>query len=152
MKIGLAADHAGFELKQKILIELSRANIEVVEFGAFSLNPDDDFPDFVIPMARAVGNGELDRGIAICGSGIGACIAANKVRNARAGLVHDLVSARQGVEDDNMNIICLAGNLDWFAMVWELIEGFLNAHYKDDARFERRLKKIHETEEMELQA
>ncbi|MCX6125959.1 MAG: RpiB/LacA/LacB family sugar-phosphate isomerase [Proteobacteria bacterium] len=150
MRIGLAADHAGFELKQFLLIELTRADFEVVDYGARSLNPGDDYPDFVIPMAKAVASGDLERGIAICGSGIGAVIVANKVRNARAGLVHDLFSAQQGVEDDNMNIICLAGSLDGFALIWELVETFLKSRYKAEPRFERRLLKIRQIENIEM--
>ncbi len=152
MRIGIAADHAGFKLKEEILVALSETNIETVDCGAFHLNSEDDYPDFVIPLARGVSRGETERGIAICGSGIGACIAANKVRNARAGLIHDVFSARQGVEDDDMNIICLGAKLIEFPFAWELIQVFLGAHFSNEARFQRRLEKIGQVEEMEIQA
>lgn len=151
MRIGLAADHEGFELKEQIRAALGTTDFEVSDCGAFSLNPGDDYPDFIIPLARGVAGGEMDRGIAICGSGVGACIAANKVRNARAGLIHDVFSARQGVEDDNMNIICLGARLVEFQLAWEWIQAFLGARFKAETRFKRRLEKIAQIEEMEIQ-
>ena len=116
MRLGLAADHEGYELKEQILGALKQTDFEITDFGALSLAPDDDYPDYVIPLARSVSKNQIDRGIAICGSGIGASIAANKVRNVRAGLVQDLFSARQGVEDDNMNVICLGARVVKFSL------------------------------------
>ncbi|MFH1756866.1 MAG: RpiB/LacA/LacB family sugar-phosphate isomerase, partial [Pseudomonadota bacterium] len=115
---------------------------EVVDFGALKLNPADDYPDFVIPMAKAVAGGEVDRGIAICGSGVGACVAANKITGVRAALVLDVFSAHQGVEDDDMNVICLGGRVTGFALAWDLIQAFLTARFIGTERHRRRLNKI----------
>ena len=108
MRVGIATDHGGFGLKEELVAQLRAAGHEVVDFGAHSLAPGDDYPDFVIPMAAAVAARSIERGIAVCGSGVGACIAANKVRGARAALVHEIFSAHQGVEDDDMNILAWA--------------------------------------------
>src|SRR5262249_28759406 len=109
MRVGIATDHGGFALKEEVLTKLRAAGHDVVDFGAYSLNPQDDYPDFVTPLAEAVAAGKVERGVAICGSGVGASVAANKVPGVRAGLVHDHFSARQGVEDDHMNILCMGG-------------------------------------------
>ena len=109
MPVGVAADHGGFGLKEELVAELRAAAHEVVDFGAISLNPDDDYPDFVIPLARAVAAGQVERSVAICGSGVGASVCANKIPGVCAALIHDHFSARQGVEDDHMNILCLGG-------------------------------------------
>ena len=111
MKIGVAADHGGFHLKEMIKSWLTRLGHDVADFGAYDLNEVDDFPDFVVPLASATGTGECDRGIAICGSGVGASIAANKIKGVRAALILDGFSAHQGVEDDDMNLICLGGRV-----------------------------------------
>jgi ribose 5-phosphate isomerase B len=108
MRIGIATDHGGFGLKEELLTQLRNTGHEVVDFGAHTLTPDDDYPDFVVPLARAVVGGKVDRGLAICGSGVGASVCANKVPGVRAALIHDHFSARQGVEDDHMNILCTA--------------------------------------------
>src|ERR1035438_1064834 len=108
-RIGVAADHGGFELKEYLAGMLREADDEVVDFGDGQPKPDDDYPDFVVPLARAVARGEVDRGVAICGSGVGACVAANKVPGVRACLIHDSFSAHQGVEDDDLNMLCLGG-------------------------------------------
>src|SRR5690242_2280437 len=100
MRIGIAADHAGFALKEQLTKALRESGHEVVDFGPPSLAPEDDYPDYVVPLARNVASGEIERGVAICGSGVGACVAANKVKGVRAALVHDIFSAHQGVEDD----------------------------------------------------
>jgi ribose 5-phosphate isomerase B len=142
LAIGIAADHGGFELKIKVTELLKSAGYKVVDFGAYTLDPGDDFPDFVVPLARAVATGKVSKGLALCGSGVGACVAANKVRGARAALITDPFSAHQGVEDDNMNIICLGGRVTGYALSWELIQIFLKAQYKGGERFERRLAKI----------
>ena len=111
MRVGIAADHGGFALKGQMAESLRASGYEVVDFGAHQLNPGDDYPDFIIPLARAVAAGEVERGVALCGSGVGASIAANKVPGVRAGLIHDVFSAHQGVEDDDMNVFCLGGKV-----------------------------------------
>jgi ribose 5-phosphate isomerase B len=105
MRVGIATDHGGFGLKEEVVAHLREAGHEVVDFGAHALNPGDDYPDFVIPLARAVAAGTVARGVAVCGSGVGASVCANKIAGVREGLVHDHFSARQGVEDGHMNII-----------------------------------------------
>ena len=142
MRLGIAADHGGFCLKQEILKALEAAGHQVRDFGAHELVPDDDYPDFVLPLARAVAGKEIDRGIAICGSGVGACIAANKVQGVRAALITDSFSAHQGVEDDDMNVICLGGRVVGRSLAMELLGIFLAATYKNDERFDRRLRKV----------
>jgi ribose 5-phosphate isomerase B len=142
MHIGIAADHGGFELKEKLLAALTFAGYVVKDFGAFNLVGTDDYPDFVVPMARAVSGGELTRGLAICGSGVGACVAANKVSGARAALITDSFSAHQGVEDDDMNIMCLGGRITGTELAWELVQAFLKADFKSEERFVRRLSKV----------
>ncbi|HQW12160.1 MAG TPA: RpiB/LacA/LacB family sugar-phosphate isomerase [Saprospiraceae bacterium] len=140
--IGIAADHGGFDLKTQLDDMLRTAGFETRDFGAYHLNPDDDYPDFVIPLAKALANGEIDRGIAICGSGVGACIAANKVAGIRSALITDTFSAHQGVEDDNMNLMCLGGRVTGYALAWELVQTFINAKFKNEERFQRRLDKV----------
>jgi ribose 5-phosphate isomerase B len=142
MRIGIAADHAGFALKGQLQQDLRASGHEVVDYGAHQLDPDDDYPDFVAPLARAIARGEVDRGIAICGSNIGACIAANKVAGVRAGPCSDHYSAHQGVEHDDMNVICLGGRVVGYALAWEMIETFLGARFTGKERYHRRLAKI----------
>jgi len=142
MLIGLAADHGGFELKVKLTSALKAAGYKVADFGNHELVPEDDYPDFVVPLARAVASGEVTRGVAICGSGVGACIAANKVPGVRACLIHEAFSARQGVEDDDMNLICLGGRVVNHTLAWELVETFLQAKFSAAERFKRRLTKV----------
>ena len=142
MRIGIATDHGGFGLKEELLAHLRDAGYEVVDFGAHSLTPSDDYPDFVIPLARAVVAGEVERGVAICGSGVGAAVCANKVPGIRAAIIHDHFSARQGVEDDHMNIICMGGHTVGPAVAWELVQTFLAAVFSQDERHLRRLGKV----------
>ena len=142
MRVGVAADHGGFELKGQMLEELKAAGYEVVDYGAQEYDAADDYPDFVAPLARAVANGAVDRGLAICGSGVGASVAANKVRGVRAALITDPYSAHQGVEDDDMNIMCLGGRVTCYALAWDLIQTFLKSRYKGAERFQRRLDKV----------
>ena len=142
MRIGIAADHGGFELKVQLIADLKTAGYEVVDFGAHKLEKGDDYPDFVLPLARAVAKGEITRGLAICGSGVGACVAANKVHGVRAALITDYFSSHQGVEDDDMNVMCLGGLVTGFALSWDLVRTFLNAHFMGDERFKRRLAKV----------
>jgi ribose 5-phosphate isomerase B len=145
-KIGICADHGGFELKEKMKTFLLENQFEPVDFGAEVLDSTDDFPDYVIPLAKAVAAGEVFRGIAICGSGVGACVAANKVSGVRAGLITDYFSAHQGVEDDDMNLICLGGRVTGYASAEELALAFLNAKFIGAERHLRRLKKIQNLE------
>ena len=142
MRLGIAADHGGFELKEQMKEDLKALGLEVVDYGAHEYVPTDDFPDLVVPLAQAVAQGEVDRGIAFCGSGVGACVAVNKVPGARGALITDPYSARQGVEDDDMNIMCLGGRVTCYALAWELIQIFLQAKFKGAERFQRRLGKI----------
>lgn len=142
MRVGIAADHGGYELKERLVKLLNQAGHEVTDFGADSLDPGDDYPDYVVPMARAVAAGQVERGIAVCGSGIGASVAANKVVGVRAALVHDHFSAHQGVEDDNMNVICLGGRVVAYALAWELVQTFLAARFSGAERHRRRLGKV----------
>jgi ribose 5-phosphate isomerase B len=146
MKLGIAADHGGYDLKEQLIEDLRKTGYEIHDFGAHSLLPDDDYPDYVIPLARSVAKGDIDRGIAICGSGVGACIAANKVRGVRAGLIQDTYSAHQGVEDDNMNVICLGGRVVGYQLAWALILAYLNAEFAGKERFKRRLAEIDKLE------
>ena len=142
MHVGFAADHGGFELKERLLEEIRGAGHEVVDFGAFDYAPQDDYPDLVVPLARAVARGEVERGIAICGSGVGASVAANKVPGVRAALITDAYSAHQGVEDDDMNVMCLGGRVTCYALALDLIKTFLAARYKGLERYRRRLAKV----------
>jgi ribose 5-phosphate isomerase B len=148
-RIGVAADHGGFELKEYISRMLREAHYEMVDFGDKQPKPDDDYPDFVVPLARAVTRGEVDRGVAICGSGVGACIAANKVPGVRACLIHEHFSARQGVEDDDMNVICLGGRVVANTFAWELVRTFLHARFSGAERHRRRLAKLVKLESSE---
>ncbi|HMD09051.1 MAG TPA: RpiB/LacA/LacB family sugar-phosphate isomerase [Candidatus Acidoferrum sp.] len=149
MRVGIATDHGGFGLKEEFVAQLREAGHEVVDFGAHSLNPGDDYPDFVIPLARAIVAGTVERGVAICGSGVGASVCANKVLGIRAGLVHDHFSAKQGVEDDHMNIICMGGRTVGPSVAWDLVQTFLAADYSQAERHLRRLAKVASLQEQE---
>jgi ribose 5-phosphate isomerase B len=142
MKLGIAADHGGYELKGIVSLFLQNLGHEITDFGALELKTTDDYPDFVIPLARAVASKEVERGIAICGSGVGAAIAANKVAGVRAALIQDHFSAHQGVEDDDMNLICLGGRVTGFMAAQEFILSFLNATFSGEERHKRRLMKV----------
>jgi len=142
VRIGIAADHGGFGLKEDLRVRLAAAGHEIVDFGADHLEPGDDYPDFVVPLARAVASGTVERGVAICGSGVGASVCANKMPGARAGLINDHFSARQGVEDDHMNIICLGGRVMGLMVAWDLVETFLQAEFSTAERHLRRLGKV----------
>ena len=140
--IGIAGDHGGFELKLKLIDELQKLGYHIIDYGAYELNASDDFPDYVIPLAKAVFNKEVIRGLAICGSGVGACIAANKVNGVRAALITESFSAHQGVEDDDMNLLCLGGRITGYSLALELVLKFLQARFKGEERFICRLGKI----------
>ena len=145
--IGIAADHDGFELKRHLGGMLREAGHDVIDFGDLRTQLDDDYPDFVVPLARAVARGEVTRGIAICGSGVGVSVAANKVAGVRACLIHETFSAHQGVEDDDLNMICLGGLVVGHAAAWGLVQTFLAARFSGAERHRRRLAKVAELEE-----
>ncbi len=140
--IGLAADHGGFTLKEKIKALLEADGYQVKDFGAYQEETTDDFPDFVVPLAEAVAKNEVTRGIAVCGSGVGASIVANKVPGVRAALITETYSAHQGVEHDDMNMLCLGGRVIGPALVTELVQAFVKANYQGEERFQRRLDKV----------
>jgi ribose 5-phosphate isomerase B len=142
MKIGIAADHGGFELKTYLADHLKTLGHEIVDFGALSLNNQDDFPDYIVPLAHAVAENKVEKGIAVCGSGVGATVAANKVKGVRACLINDHFSAHQGVEDDAMNIICLGGRTTGIMVAIDLVLTFVEAKYIGAERHTRRLNKI----------
>lgn len=142
MKVGIASDHGGFEIKNRLKEKLAMENFTVVDFGNQMLDPEDDYPDYVIPLAMAVASGEVERGIAVCGSGVGASVAANKIAGIRAALVHDHFAAHQGVEDDNMNILCMGGRIIGIETATELALTFLKSEFSNAERHKRRLKKI----------
>ena len=142
MLIGIASDHGGWILKGELEAALRAAGHTLLDFGALSLNASDDYPDYVIPLAEAVADGSVQRGIALCGSGVGASIAANKIARVRAGLIHDVFSARQGVEDDDMNVICMGGRVVGGGLELQLVETFLAARFSGAERHRRRLAKV----------
>lgn len=146
MKVGVAADHGGVDLKNMIAEALETEGYEVKDFGAYKIDETDDYPDYIIPLARAVANGEITRGLAFCGSGVGACVVANKVAGVRAALITDSFSAHQGVEDDDMNIMCIGGRVTGYALSMDLVKIFLGAMFKGEERFVRRLDKIKKIE------
>jgi RpiB/LacA/LacB family sugar-phosphate isomerase len=146
MAIGIAADHGGFHLKEQLLVFLREGGYDIVDFGALQYDSSDDYPDFVAPLARAVAARQVERGIAVCGSGVGAAIAANKIKGIRAALVTETYSARQGVEHDAMNLICLGGRVIGIELAKELLSAFLQAEYSGEERHERRLGKVAELE------
>jgi ribose 5-phosphate isomerase B len=150
-RLGIASDHGGYELKQTLMERLRASGYAVIDFGNPQLMPDDDYPDFVVPLARAVVRGEVDRGVAICGSGVGACVAANKVPGARACLIQDTFSARQGVEDDDLNLLCLGGRVVGAELAWELLSIFIAARFSGAERHRRRLGKVARLEDLEAQ-
>jgi ribose 5-phosphate isomerase B len=142
MRVGIATDHGGYGLKEELIVLLRSAGHEVIDFGAHDLNNSDDYPDYVTPLALGVVAGHVDRGVAICGSGVGASVCANKIPGVRAALVHDHFSAKQGVEDDHMNVLCMGGRTVGPAVAWDLVETFLAAEYSQAERHLRRLGKV----------
>lgn len=147
MKVGVGADHGGFEMKQQLVKLLAAAGHEVLDFGNKVFDADDDYPDFAIPLARAVASGNVERGVLVCGSGVGASVAANKVHGARAALCHDDFSARQGVEDDDLNILCFGGRTMGIAVAWDCTKHFLDARFSGADRHRRRLAKVTQLED-----
>jgi len=146
MKVGIGADHGGFKMKEDLSKLLTEAGYEVVDFGNNCFDVNDDYPDFAIPLALAVAGRRVERGILICGSGVGASVAANKVPGVRAALCHDDFSARQGVEDDDMNVLCLGGRTMGIAVAWDCTKSFLGAQFSGAERHRRRLAKVAQLE------
>ncbi len=141
MKIAIGGDHAGYSLKQHLAELLRKAGHEVSDLGAFSVAPS-DYPDFAKAVGEAVQRGDAERGLVICGSGIGACVAANKLKGIRAALASDTYSARQGVEHDDINVLCLGSRVVGVALAEEVVRSFLTAKFSGDARHVRRLNKV----------
>ena len=141
LRVALGADHGGYSLKNELLARL-RGQYDILDLGAHKYDPDDDYPDFAEAVAKAVASGKAQLGILVCGSGVGACIAANKVPGARACLCHDTYSAHQGVEHDDMNVLCLGARVIGIELAAELIEAFLKARFSSEKRHRLRLKKV----------
>ena len=142
MQIAIGVDHGGFSLKEELTQAIRAAGHDVRDLGACEYNADDDYPDFALGVARAVVAGEAERGIVICGSGVGASVAANKVRGARAALCHDSYSARQGVEHDDLNVLCLGARVIGVEAAREIVRAYLGAEFTQEERHQRRLSKI----------
>jgi len=142
VRIALGADHAGFEFKQQVSAILTSLGHEVDDVGAHRFDPLDDYPDFTRPVAEAVATGSADRGLLVCGSGVGTSIAANKITGIRAAMCHDTYSARQGVEHDDMNVLCLGARIVGIELARELISAFLGARFSAEERHVRRLAKV----------
>lgn len=149
MRIAIGCDHAGFSLKQELLPLLSRLGHQVEDVGAFDARPS-DYPDFARKVALEIIGGRCERGIVVCGSGVGACVAANKVPGLRSALCHDTFSARQGVEDDDMNVVCLGARVIGPALAAEVLKAFLAAKFSGAERHVRRLEKVKAIEQEAL--
>ena len=142
MKIAVAADHGGFPHKDRVLEIVRAAGHEAVDLGAHELDPADDYPDFAEAVGRAIQDGRAERAVLLCGSGVGACIAANKLDGVRASVCHDVYSAHQGVEHDDMNVLCLGARIIGPALLDDLVQAFLSAELASGERFRRRLDKV----------
>ncbi|MGV3618209.1 MAG: ribose 5-phosphate isomerase B [Fimbriimonas sp.] len=142
MRIALGADHAGFELKQELSAEIAKLGYDVVDVGAHHYDALDDYPDFAQKVGEAVVAGQADRGVVVCGSGVGASIAANKVAGVRAGLATDTYSARQGVEHDDVNVLVLGARITGIEVIREILKSFLAAEFSGEERHVRRLNKV----------
>ena len=143
MKLVIGSDHAGFELKEELRADLAAAGHEVIDLGAYKVEPEDDYPDYAVKVGEAVKAGVAPRGIVICGSGVGVCVAANKIPGIRAGICHDTYSAHQGVEHDDMNVLVLGARIIGSALAFELAHTFIAARFQaQEGRFERRFKKV----------
>ena len=142
MNVAIGVDHRGYAIKSDLVTILRAAGCDVIDFGAHS-DESVDYPDYAAVVAEAVASGRADRGIIICGSGVGACVAANKIAGARAGMCHDTYSARQGVEHDDMNVLCLGSGIVGLSLIEELVDAFLGAEFDaDEERYVRRLHKV----------
>lgn len=146
MRVLIGADHGGFELKNQLAAILRKDGHDVVDLGAHSYDGADDYPDFTLAVAEGVARGDGERGVIVCGSGVGAAVAANKVRGARAALCHDTYSARQGVEHDDLNVLCLGGRIVGVALAEELLQAFIGAQFSGEERHKRRLQKVLDAE------
>ena len=143
MKLVIGSDHAGFDLKGEVRANLVAAGHEVIDLGAFTCQPEDDYPDFAVKVGDALNGGVAPRGILICGSGVGVCVAANKIPGIRAGICHDTYSAHQGVEHDDMNVLVLGARIIGSALAFELAHAFVGATYQSqEPRFVRRFNKV----------
>ena len=151
LSVALGSDHGGFALKNELITQIHDI-YEVLDLGAHTFEQDDDYPDIALAVARAVVSRQAQRGILICGSGVGACIAANKVPGVRACLCHDTYSAHQGVEHDDMNVLCLGARVIGLELAIELVKTFLNARFSGEERHRRRLEKVLTIEQKALQA
>ena len=146
MRVAIGADHAGYELKEALVERLAGDGHEPLDVGAREFDPLDDYPDFAIAVGEKVRSGEADRGIIVCGSGVGSCVAANKLRGVRACVCHDTYSAAQGVEHDDLNVLCLGGRIVGISLANELVSAFLGASFSAEGRHARRLGKILDAE------
>ena len=142
MRVAVGMDHGGYPLKQTILEEIRKEGHEPVDVGAFSLDPGDDYPDFARAVGEAILSGRAERGVLVCGSGVGASVAACKMKGIRASVCHDHYSAHQGVEHDNMNVLCLGARIIGSELAIDLIKAFLAATFSGEARHMRRLNKV----------
>ncbi len=142
MKIAIAADHGGFPLKDPLKELITALGHEVLDLGAHRMEPTDDYPDYARYIGQAIQHGQAQRGIVICGSGVGACVAANKMKGVRASICHDTYSAAQGVQHDDLNVLCLGARIVGIALASELVTAFCNATFDTDERFVRRLEKV----------
>ena len=142
MRLAVGADHGGFDLKNELAAQLKTAGHEVIDLGAHAYDAKDDYPDFAKLVAEAVASGRAERGVIVCGSGVGACVAANKVKGVRAALCHDTYSAHQGVEHDDMNVLCLGARIVGVELARELVASFVGAKFSGDERHVRRLNKV----------
>ena len=152
MKLAIGADHAGYDLKEQLIPWLESSGHEVVDVGAHAVDPTDDFPDIAAEVARSVSESVAQRGIMVCGSGVGASIATNKVKGIRACLCHDTYTARQGVEHNNMNVLCLGGRVIGIETAKEVVSAFVGADFTPEARFQRRIDKVGELEAARVNA
>lgn len=146
MRVAVGMDHGGFPLKEFILEEIRKEGHEPVDVGAFQLDPADDYPDFARAVGKAILDGRAERGVLVCGSGVGACVAANKMKGIRASVCHDHYSAHQGVEHDNMNVLCLGARIIGPELAVDLIRAFLAATFSGEERHARRLGKVNAIE------
>lgn len=146
MRVAIGADHGGYLLKEELSSWLKEKGFQVVDVGAHDLDALDDYPDFARAVASTVASGQAERGIVICGSGIGACIVANKVKGIRAGICHDTYSAHQGVEHDDMNVVCLGARIIGVELAKEIVTAFLEARFSGEDRHRRRLQKVMDIE------
>jgi len=151
MRIAVGGDHAGFELKTLLVPWLQSTGHEVEDLGAHTLDPEDDYPDFAAAVAQAVAEGKAERGIVICGSGVGACVVANKIPGIRASVCHDLYSARQGVEHDELNVLSLGARVVGLELAQQLTTEFLVARFTGEERHVRRLAKVNAIEQQSRQ-